>query len=430
MAERFQFKLPDIGEGLVEAEVVRWLVREGEAVREDQALAEVMTDKATVELPSPRTGRVARILVAEGNRARVGEVLIEIETDAGAGPPAAAASHGITAPAPAGRPAVAEAHAPATTAPAPAAGTAPILATPRTRKLAQELGVDLAAVRGTGPGGRMTDEDVWAASRDRQAVPRVASAPARPALAAPTAPAAAAMAPGPAEERIPIRGIRRRTAEHLRRAMERAVPFTYVEELDATALVALREAARARAEAQGVHLTYLPLILTALVPALRRFPAINATVDDEREEIVQHREINIGVAMATEAGLLVPVVKGCAGRDVWDLAREIERLAAVAREGKIQPADLQGGTFTVTSLGPLGGLFATPILNYPQVAILGVHRIIKRPVATEGGQVVVRDLVHLSLTLDHRIVDGLTGAQFVAELKRLLEQPALLLLER
>jgi pyruvate dehydrogenase E2 component (dihydrolipoamide acetyltransferase) len=211
--------------------------------------------------------------------------------------------------------------------------------------------------------------------------------------------------------------------------MERAVPYTCVEELDATALVALREAAKARAEAQGMRLTYLPLILAALVPALRRFPAINATVDDEREEIVQHRDIHIGVAMATDQGLLVPVVKGCAERDIWDLAREIERLAAAAREGKIRPADLQGGTFTVTSLGALGGLFATPVLNYPQVAIVGVHRIAKRPVVLEG-QVVVRDLMHLSLTLDHRIVDGLTGAQFIADLKRLLEQPALLVLER
>ena len=414
----FQFKLPDIGEGLVEAEVIRWLVREGEAVHEDQALAEVMTDKATVELPSPRTGRVARILVAEGNRARVGEVLIEIETDAAA--PAASASHAVPPTAPAGKAVGEAAHPPAATA-----GAAPILATPRTRKLSQELGVNLAAVRGTGPAGRITDEDVWAASRDRQAVPRVAPAPPR---LTPLAPAVAT-ATGPAEERIPIRGIRRRTAEHLRLAMERAVPYTYVEEMDATALVALREAAKARAEAQGVRLTYLPLILAALVPALRRSPALNATVDDERAEIVQHREIHIGVAMATDQGLLVPVVKGCADRDIWDLAREIERLAAAAREGKIQPADLQGGTFTVTSLGPLGGLFATPVLNYPQVAILGLHRIIKRPVVVEG-QVVVRDIMHLSLTLDHRIVDGLTGAQFVAELKRLLEQPALLVLER
>jgi pyruvate dehydrogenase E2 component (dihydrolipoamide acetyltransferase) len=420
MADRFQFKLPDIGEGLVEAEVVRWLVGEGEAVREDQPLGELMTDKATVEIPSPRAGRVARILVPEGSRARVGEVLIEIETDAVA-PSAASGAAPARAPAPAA-PAP-----PPPAAPAEVAAARPgpqVLATPRTRKLAQELGVNLAAVRGTGPSGRITDEDVWAASRDRTAVPRVA-----PAAPAAPAPGPAPAPPPPGEERIPIRGIRRRTAEHLRLVMERAVPYTYVEELDATALVALREAAKARAEARGVRLTYLPLILAALVPALRRFPALNATVDDEREEIVQHRDIHIAVAMATDQGLLVPVVKGCADRDIWDLAREIERLAALARAGKIQPADLQGGTFTVTSLGPLGGLFATPVLNYPQVAILGVHRIVKRPVAL-GGQVVVRDLMHLSLTLDHRIVDGLAGAQFMAELKRLLEQPALLVLER
>lgn len=406
----YEFKLPDIGEGVVEGEIVRWLIKEGDRIEEDQPMVEVMTDKATVTIPSPRKGRVVKTYGREGETIKVGQTMVVIEETDGApaepvAPRVKAAEEEPTAHQ------VPKEPAPAAAGPAE---TGKVLATPATRKLARELGVDIAQVKGTGPAGRITKEDIL-----RHLEGRPAEAERRP--------AAPIVAPE-LEERIPFRGLRKRIAEKMVRSRRSAAHFTYVEEVDLTELVALRERASPVAEEQGVRLTYLPFFIKALIPAFKKFPAINATVDEERGEIVIKRYYNIGIAVATDAGLIVPVVKDADKKSLIELAREVERLAREAREGKIKLDELQGGTFTITSLGPLGGVLATPIINHPEVAILGIHRIHKRPVVRDG-QIVIRDMMYLSLSFDHRVIDGHIGAQFAHELIRYLENPTLLFMQ-
>jgi pyruvate dehydrogenase E2 component (dihydrolipoamide acetyltransferase) len=314
-----------------------------------------------------------------------------------------------------------------------------VLATPATRKLARELGVELAAVPGTGPGGRITSEDVRAAAAaaaapagaPRAAGPSRAPAPARPMPASlSTALGAAPPAPGPAEPdvRVPFRGVRRKIAERMVRARHEAAHFTYVEEVDCTQLVALRAKANERLASQGVKLSFLPFIVKATVQALRKFPQMNAYLDDAAGEIVQRREYHVGIAAATPDGLIVPVIRDADRRSIVDLAREIDRLGAATKAGRASREDLTGSTFTITSLGQLGGVLATPILNHPEVAILGVHKISKRPAVFED-KIVVRDLMNLSISVDHRVVDGFDAARFVADIKESLESPGLLFLE-
>jgi pyruvate dehydrogenase E2 component (dihydrolipoamide acetyltransferase) len=413
----YQLELPDIGEGVVEAEVQKWFVAEGDLVAEDQPLVEVMTDKATVVIPSPKRGRVVRRFWKEGELARVHSPLVELELEVA---PGAGKANGAAGPAAAVTPA-ATPTSPATPTATPTATPIPTatpgrkaLATPAVRALARELGLDLNAVAATGPGGRVTKADL-AAARGGPSVPEV-----------PAAPATAAPGPGPGpDERIPFRGVRKRIAERMALSKRTAAHFTFVEQCDATELKRTKERMAEAAKGEGVRLTFLPFVVKAVVAALKAHPKLNAALDEAAGEIVLKKRWDIGIASATEHGLLVPVVRGADRRSLLDLAREIDRLAADARAGRARPEDQGNSTFTITSLGALGGLFATPVLNHPEVGILGLHRIRPTPVVRDG-QVVVRDVMHVSVTSDHRVVDGHEAAAFCYEVIKYLEDPGLL----
>jgi 2-oxoglutarate dehydrogenase complex dihydrolipoamide succinyltransferase (E2) component len=429
----FEFRLPDIGEGIHEGEIVKWLVKEGDIVREDQPMVEVMTDKATVEIPAPRAGKILKLNAKEGETVKVGSVLVIIE-ELGEAKPEPKREVVEAPPQREPEPVAAAVSTTATTVAAPpppsptAAPAQRVLATPATRKLARELGVDIAQIRGTGPGGRVTDEDVR-----RFAAARTAPQPPPPSPAPTPPPAAPAFAPSAVvtdrrEERIPLRGIRKRIAEHMHQSKTTAAHFTYVDEVDMTELIQLREQMKPLAEQKGVKLTYLPFIVKASVAALKEMPILNASIDEAKGEIVIKKYYNIGIATATDEGLIVPVIKDADRKSLLEIAMEIERLAKAAREGKVALSDLQGGTFTITSLGALGGLFATPIINYPEVAILGIHEIKKRPVVRDN-QIVIRDIMYVSLSFDHRLIDGDVGARFCKKIISYLENPKLLFLE-
>jgi pyruvate dehydrogenase E2 component (dihydrolipoyllysine-residue acetyltransferase) len=435
----FQLELPDIGEGVVEAEVQQWFVAPGDHVEEDQPLVEVMTDKATVVIPSPRRGRVVRLFAKVGEVAKVHAPLVELDTG-GRGEEAAAhevsrsaaRSEGSLAPASAG-----ETRFGAAAKPPSVKGKA--LATPAVRAMAREMGIAIDAVAGTGPGGRVTKDDLAHARRRNGHAPSSAhpepldSGPAAQALRsgraeskeASTAPTSTPTSTSTTDERVPLRGLRKRIAENMARSKRTAAHFTFVEQCDASELVRVKERFAAAARDEGARITFLPFILKAAVAALRKHPRMNATMDEERGELVVHRRYDLGVASATDAGLVVPVVRGVDRLSFLDLARELERLAASAKESRLRPEDVGRSTFTVTSLGALGGLFATPVLNHPEVAILGIHRIRPTPVA-RGGEVVVRDVMHVSVTCDHRVVDGHEAAAFAYEVIRHLESPDLL----
>jgi pyruvate dehydrogenase E2 component (dihydrolipoamide acetyltransferase) len=398
----YEFKLPDLGEGLTEAEIVKWRVKEGDTVKEDDPLVEVLTEKANIEIPSPVAGRVARIAAQEGERVRVGQLLVVIETEEAARPSLEAT------------PKREEAARPG--APTPTI----VRASPAARRLARELNVQLDRLVGTGPGGIITEEDVRRAAGLPTAPPQVQER-ARPELL-PTPP------PSPLEERIPIRGIRRRIAERLTRAHLSTAMVTHVEEVDFTRLVEIRERLKQVGQERGVRVTYLPLIMKLMVPALKKYPLVNSTVDEERGEIVVHKVYNIGIATDTPQGLIVPVVKDVDKKDVFQLAAEIEALSEKARRGEITLEEIRGGTVTITNIGSVGGIFATPILNYPEAAILGIGRIHKRPIY-RGGEVRVADVAYLFLTFDHRVFDGVYAAQFTSLLASYIENPGLLLFE-
>jgi pyruvate dehydrogenase E2 component (dihydrolipoamide acetyltransferase) len=420
----YEFLLPDIGEGVVEAEILKWFVKPGDQVVEDQPIAEVMTDKATVTIPSPRRGLVTRLLWKEGDVAKVHHALVEMEVEPGAAglapvvllPKAPAPATATDDPSPSADARAAVARAIDRASPGPgSARPGRALAAPAVRALAREMGVDLQRVRGSGPGGRVTKEDV-----------RGWSGPDGEAPAAPSRPPGGA-AQGEVEV-VPVRGLRRRIAEKMALSKRTAAHFTFVEQADATELVALKERMARAAAPEGVRVTFLPFVLKAAVAALRKFPQLNASFDEERGEIHRKRWYDLGIAAATDQGLTVPVVRRADQRSILDLAREIERLGAESRAGRLRPEDVGNSTFTVTSLGALGGMFATPVINHPEVAILGIHRIRPTPVARDG-QVVVRDVMHVSLTSDHRVVDGTEAAEFTYEVIRHLEDPSLLFLD-
>ncbi len=396
----FEFRLPDIGEGVVEGEVVRWLVKEGDHVREDQPMVEVMTDKATVEIPSPKAGRIARISAPEGKMCKVGQVMVAIET------------HGATAPASVPVIVRTEATEKISTVPVllPAAGSK-VLATPATRKLARDLGVELEGLAGSGDNGRVTSEDVRTAAGKPGAEP-----------------ATEAESGTGTDPRIPFRGVRKKIAENMARSKQTAAHFTYVEQCDVTDLVALRERARKRAEERGVKLSFLPFIVKAVVAGLKKYPIINSTLDEVHGEIVLRKHYHVGVAAASDAGLIVPVIHDADRKSLFEIARELGELSERAKTGKATREDLTGSTFTISSLGALGGVLATPIINYPEVAILGVHKIQPTPVVREGA-IVIREMTNFSISLDHRVVDGYEGARFLQHVIELLSDPSLLFLE-
>lgn len=403
-------KLPDIGEGIAEGEILKWLVKEGENVKEEQPLVEVMTDKVNVQIPSPRTGTVTKILAKEGETVKVGQVIIVIDSGTEGQPTASRQA------VPASKPSTTISQQSQSQQQQQGAATAEgVLATPATRKLAREMGVDVTKLRGSGSMGRITEEDVRKASGQGRAG------------AQPAAKAAASVA-RPNEERVAVRGLRKIVAERMAKSIHTTAQVTHVDEADMTELVLLREAFKGSAEKRGVKLTFLPLMIKAVIPALKEFPYVNASLDDQAGEIVLKRSYNIGIATDTENGLVVPVVKDADKKDVFEIAAEIQQLATKARAGQLTLDDVHGSTFTITNQGSIGGLFATPIINYPESAILGTHKISKRPLVRDG-KIEIRDVMYLSLSFDHRVLDGAYAARFMNKLVGVIEDPKLLLAE-
>ncbi len=408
-----EFRLPELGEGVNEGELVKWRVKEGESVRDDQPLCEVMTDKATIEIPSPFSGKIVQLVAKEGEIVKVHQLMVVAEVS-GSKVAAPAAAH---APAPTAAPAKATSPAPAASVATPPAAAAPVsgdvLASPATRKAAREKGIDLGRVRGSGPHGRVLLADL------------------EQSLSAAPASATKSFAAG-SVERTAIRGMRKKISEKMRQSKDKAAHFTYVEEADATELVKLRSKAKLIAEKKGIKLTYLPFILKAMVAALKQHPRINSTVDEAAQEILTHHTFNISLSVQTEDGLTVPVIKHVEQKSIFELAREIADVVDRARKKKLTMEDFQGSTITLTNAGSIGGLFATPVINHPEVAILGFNKIFRKPVVVNRNgreRLAIRDWTYFSMSLDHRIIDGAEAAEFMKTFIEYIENPGLLLLE-
>jgi pyruvate dehydrogenase E2 component (dihydrolipoamide acetyltransferase) len=432
----FEFHLPDLAEGMVEAEIVSWKVAVGDVVSMDQPIVEVMSDKATVEIPAPAAGTISAINYKEGDVAEVGAVLFVIDVGGDvAATPAADAGNGST-PQPAApeqsMSVQAASHAPpAIPVVDVTSGRKRVRATPATRRLARQLGVDISMVTPTGRRGRVSSDDVRAFADDERATAPGVESP-RPAQhqqhqQARTAVSIPSESPE-LEERIPFRGVRKRIADNMVRSKFTATHFTYVEEIDVTELVAVRARAKSRAAERGLKLTYLPFLMKAVVAGLKKWPGLNAALDETTNEIVRKKYYHLGIAAQGPQGLVVTVVRDCDKRSIFDIAAEIARLAAAVESGAVTREDLTGSTFTISSLGKLGGVLATPIINFPEVGVLGVHKIEDKP-AVRGGEIVIRSLMNLSISLDHRLVDGWDGAMFLQEVKALLEDPTLMFME-
>ena len=428
-------KMPDIGEGIAEVELVAWHVKPGDAVVEDQALADVMTDKASVEIPSPVVGTVLSLGGNVGQTLAVGSELIRIEVAGEVRAPEEAAPAKSSASAsasaePATPTATATAHeatAPtswsAQSRPAPAAPTSPMgsqdrpIASPSVRRRAWELDLDLHDVPGTGLGGRIMQADLDATAAKRGSAGLRAGA--RP-------PPTGVERLG--EQAIPVIGVRRKIAQKMQESKRRIPHFTYVEEIDVTELEALRARLNVQWSGQRAKLTVLPFLVRAVVRAVREFPQVNARFDDEAGIVTRHGAVHVGIATQTEVGLMVPVLRHAEALDLWQTAVEVMRLAAAARGGKMTRNELTGSTITITSLGALGGIVSTPVINHPEVAIVGVNRIVDRPMMRSGA-VVPRMMMNLSSSFDHRVVDGIDAARFVQALRASLELPATLFIE-
>lgn len=438
----FEYKFPELGEGIHEGEIVKLLVKAGDTVTDETILMEVQNDKAVVEVPCPVEGKVVAVAVKEGQVCNIGELVMTIEvtgelpaesmhhkTDSHAAP--AAVAPAAAAPVPTAAPAAAPTAAPTAAAPSAGAGRE-VLATPSVRKLAREQGITLAEVTPTGKHGRVTREDVLGFNgAGTAAAPEAAAEPAAVAAAGGNAPAAAAqqvVTGDRVEERVPFKGIRKIIANAMVKSVYTAPHVTLMDEIDVSALVALRERTKPLAEKKGVKLTYLPFIVKALVAACRQFPALNAMIDEEKQEIVYKKYYNIGIATDTDNGLLVPVIHDADRKNIWSIASSIKDLAVRGREGKLAPNEMKGGTISITNIGSVGGMFFTPVINFPEVAILGAGRITEKPVV-KNGQIVAAHVMALSLSFDHRIVDGATAQSFLNYIKQLLADPELLVLE-
>jgi 2-oxoisovalerate dehydrogenase E2 component (dihydrolipoyl transacylase) len=433
---RFVFKLPDVGEGTAEAEIVAWHVAVGDTIKEDQHLVDVMTDKATVEMTSPVAGKVVSLHGEPGEMAPVGAPIVVFEVD-GEGNDAAQAKSGngaaasapktVKAPPPPApkleekKPAtVTKLATPARVEAKPAPTPAPVarklgdkpLASPAVRRRAQELGIHLQYVPGSGPAARITHADLDAYI----------------AKGAPTARPGGGYAQRQGEEEIKVIGLRRKIAEKMQDAKRRIPHFAYVDEVDMTELEALRAHMNATKRADQPKLTVLPFIMRALVRVLPDFPQINARFDDDAGIVHRFAPVHIGIATQTANGLIVPVVKHAEALDLWQAAAEVARVSGLARDNKATKEDLTGGTITITSLGPIGGVVTTPVINHPEVGIIGPNAIIDRPVV-HNGAITIRKMMNLSSSFDHRVVDGYDAAQFIQHLKALLEHPALLFME-
>ncbi|HAO94207.1 MAG: branched-chain alpha-keto acid dehydrogenase subunit E2 [Deltaproteobacteria bacterium GWB2_55_19] len=409
----YEFKLPDLGEGITEGEVVSWKVKEGMAVEEHQVVMEIETDKAIVEVPSPKKGKVVRIGKPEGEVVKVGETLLVIEVEGGAmeAPVEKKASEEEGGREPSYS----------------VVGTMPekeeALASPKARALARELKVDLSMVSGTGPGGIVTEGDV----RGAGGAPK-AAAPASEEMTAEARKEAPKMDKYGAVERIPIKGVRRSIAKNLLASQRTAASVTGMDEADVTELWDLRVRERRVARERGIHLTFLPFFMKAVQHALSAHPAFNASVDEERNEIILKKYFNIGVAVMTPDGLMVSVVKNVEKKTILDLAVELQELSKKARERKITLDELKGSSFTISNYGSFGAVYATPIINYPDIAILGTGKIRDKP-WVKGGSIVIRKILPLSLTFDHRVVDGADAAMFMSKIVKYLEDPARIFIE-
>lgn len=426
-----EVKLPDIGEGVTEGELVKWLVQPGDSVEADQPIAEVMTDKATVEVPTPEAGTVKELKANEGDVVPIETVILILEAGAGASAePAAKKEEAAPAPSPA---------APSTPAAPVANGSGPsvgggmdvyppvadarVLATPSTRRLAREMSIDINNVQGTGLAGRVTREDVVSARGGAGApAPAAAKAP----MGLPPRPSYQGPA-GAAEERVPLRGIRKKIAQNLQMAKQIVPHFTLMDEANVTNLVKFRAQAKTVGEKYGVKVTFLPFVMKALIATLREFPMFNASIDDEKDEIVYKQYFNIGFAADTPQGLLVPVVKNADQKTLLEISKEISELAVKARDGKLSLDEMRGATITITNIGSVGGTYATPIINHPEVAILGMYKIDDKPVMKDG-KFRAAKVMNYTITCDHRLIDGAVAANFMKAFLSRIENPSHLML--
>ncbi|WP_159881233.1 dihydrolipoamide acetyltransferase family protein [Paenibacillus puerhi] len=463
----FEYRFPELGEGIHEGEIVKWHVKPGDTVNDETILMDVQNDKSTVEVPSPVEGKIVELKVAEGTVCTIGDIIAVIEVtgevpqqagghgDAPAASPSEAATPaagaaendaakgGAEVPtggvepvgsAVAANVAASKLDTPLAGGSAPSSSAGSVLATPSVRKLARDKGINIAQVTATGKNGRITKEDVlgFAAGGGTAAAPAAASAAPAAEAAKSSAPAAASAAGAVSgdreEERVPLKGIRKAIANAMVKSAYTAPHVTLMDEVDVTRLVALREKAKPVAEKKGVKLTYLPFIVKALVAAARQFPAMNAMIDEEKQEIVYKKYYHIGIATDTDNGLIVPVIQDADRKNIWTIASAIKDLATRGRDGKLGPAELRGSTLTITNIGSAGGMFFTPIINFPEVAILGTGRISEKAVV-KNGEIVIAPVMALSLSFDHRIIDGATAQQFMNYIKQLLSDPELLVME-
>jgi pyruvate dehydrogenase E2 component (dihydrolipoamide acetyltransferase) len=449
---RFEYRFPELGEGLHEGEIVKMHIAPGQTVTDEDIIMEVQNDKAIVEVPCPVNGKVVEVRAKDGQVMHVGEVvaIIEAEGDvpdqapsaedqadaAGAASGNSATGGADTQGQPAQQPAATASAAEATPAAVPAAAAKPasgglVLATPSVRRFAREKGVTISEVSGSGKNGRITREDIlgFTAGGSTEAAPATtAEAPAIVAKdTASSKPAVSVSGPG-VEERVPFKGIRKAIANAMVKSVYTAPHVTLMDEVDVTGLVALRTRAKPIAEKKGVKLTYLPFIVKALVAACREFPSLNATIDEAANEIVYKKYYNIGIATDTDNGLLVPVIFDADRKNVWSVANEIRDLATRGRDGKLAANEIRGSTISITNIGSAGGMFFTPVINFPEVAILGTGRITEKAVV-KNGEIVIAPVMALSLSFDHRIIDGATAQNFLNYIKQLLSDPELLVME-
>ncbi|MCP3772759.1 2-oxo acid dehydrogenase subunit E2 [Paenibacillus sp. MZ04-78.2] len=404
-----EFRLPDVGEGMHEGEITKWLIKEGDFVKQDQPVLEVQTDKVNAELTSPTTGVITKILFAEGETVEVGTTLYLIQGENEVAATAAEPEKVVAAP-------QARAVEAASIQTAPTAGRGRALATPYVRQLARELSINLEDVIGTGPAGRVTESDLKPYSDGEQVQ---VEQPAKAAVSEPQK---------EGEERIPLKGIRKKIAEHMMKSVSLIPHVTHMDELEMDAVKEWRDRLKPYAETKNVKLTFLPFFIKAIVIALKEFKTLNASIDEKTNEIVLKHYYHIGIATDTKEGLIVPVVKHADQKSIFELAAEISGLAARAKEGSLTLDQITGSTFTISNVGPIGGLYATPIINHPEAAILALHKMEPRMVVRDW-EGVIRLMMNMSLSFDHRLIDGVTAVRFTNRIKELLENPNLLFAE-
>ncbi len=421
-----EIQLPELGEGVTEGEMIKWLVKIGDKVAADQAIAEIMTDKASVEVPTPVAGIVKEFKLKEGDVAKVGITMMVLDLEAGASKaasvPVAKAPPTAQAPVMAAAPAKAQsATTPAQTTTGmdvyPPAASSNILATPATRRLAREMEVDINSLRGSGIAGRVTREDVL--STKGSGATSAGTPMMKPAYTSNQA---------QLEERIPLRGIRKKIAENLQMAKHIIPHFTLMDEANVTALFKMREELKAIAEKQNVKVTYLPFVMKAMIATIREFPQFNASIDDASSEIVYKKYFNLGFAADTPNGLLVPVIKDADHKSILHLSREIIELSKKARDGKLALEEMKHATITITNIGSVGGTYATPIINHPEVAILGMYKITEKPIVKDGKLDVIK-VMNFTITADHRLIDGAVAAHFLKAFIQRIENPGALMLD-